>query len=156
VALFQGNPSIIWVGTGESANRNSSGWGDGLYLSNDGGLSFSKLGLSNTHHIADIALHPTNPDIAYVAAVGHLWGYSGDRGLFFTNDRGKSWKKLDQGLPVDSLTGCTEVVMDPSNPNILYAGFYHRLRRPYVFKSGGGNVLEKTNKWPSNGGDWSN
>jgi photosystem II stability/assembly factor-like uncharacterized protein len=139
VALFQGNPSIIWVGTGESANRNSSGWGDGLYLSNDGGLSFSKLGLSNTHHIADIALHPTNPDIAYVAAVGHLWGYSGDRGLFFTDDRGKSWKKLDQGLPVDSLTGCTEVVMDPSNPNILYAGFYHRLRRPYIFKSGGGN-----------------
>ena len=64
VALFQGNTSIIWVGTGESANRNSSGWGDGLYLSNDGGLSFSKLGLSNTHHIADIALHPTNPDIA--------------------------------------------------------------------------------------------
>jgi len=147
VALFQANPSIIWIGTGESANRNSSGWGDGIYLSQDGGLSFTHLGLSTTHHLADIALHPTNPDIAYVAAVGHLWGYSGDRGLFMTRDRGKSWQKLQGGLPDDTITGCTEIVMDPSNPEVLYAGFYHRLRRPYTFVSGGGRggIYKSTN-----------
>ena len=76
VALHQAQPEIIWVGTGESANRNSSGWGDGLYKSTDGGQSFVRVGFENSHHVADIALHPTDPNIAYVAIVGHLWGYS--------------------------------------------------------------------------------
>ena len=137
VALFDKNPDIIWVGTGEAANRNSSGWGDGIYRSTDGGKTFTHLGLQTTHHIAEIALHPTNPDIAYVAAVGHLWGYSGLRGLYKTEDGGKSWNRLRNGLPDDDKTGCTEIIMHPRNSNILFAGFYHRLRSPYYYQSGG-------------------
>ncbi len=139
VAMFQSNPDIIWVGTGESANRNSSGWGDGIYKSMDGGYTFQNMGLEDAHHIAEIALHPTNPDIAYVAAVGHLWGYSGIRGLYKTTDGGESWDKLTSGLPNDNKTGCTEIVIHPDNPDILFAGFYHRLRQPASFISGGEN-----------------
>ena len=76
VAFFQGNSDIIWVGTGEANNRNSSGWGDGIYKSIDGGKVFKNMGLKETHQIARLATHPTDPDIVYVAAVGHLWGYS--------------------------------------------------------------------------------
>jgi photosystem II stability/assembly factor-like uncharacterized protein len=100
VAFFQGNPDIIWVGTGEAHNRNSSGWGDGIYKSTDGGKNFQNMGLKETHQIARIATHPTDPDIVYVAAVGHLWGYSGTRGLFKTTDGGETWKKLTNGLPI--------------------------------------------------------
>jgi photosystem II stability/assembly factor-like uncharacterized protein len=139
VAMFQPDPSIIWVGTGESANRNSSGWGDGLYKSEDGGKTFKRVGLEDTRQIAAIALHPTNPDIAYVAAVGSLWGYSGSRGLYMTTDGGASWEKMTSGLPDDGKTGCTEIVMHPDNPDILFAGFYHRLRQPASFYSGGPN-----------------
>ncbi len=139
VAMFQPDPNIIWVGTGEAANRNSSGWGDGLYKSMDGGKTFEKVGLGDTRHIAEIALHPSNPDIAYVAAIGGLWGYSGSRGLFMTNDGGKTWEKLTNGLPDDGKTGCTEIIMHPENPDVLFAGFYHRLRQPASFYSGGSN-----------------
>ena len=140
VAMHQANPDVIWVGTGEAANRNSSGWGDGIYRSVDGGgKSFVHLGLEATHHIAEIALHPSDPDIAYVAAVGHLWGYSGTRGLYKTTDGGKTWEKLTAGLPADDKTGCTEVIMHPDNPEILFAGFYQRLREPHWYTSGGPN-----------------
>lgn len=139
VAMFQPNPEIIWVGTGEAANRNSSAWGDGIYKSVDGGKTFENMGLESTHQIAEIALHPSNPDIAYVAAVGHLWGFTGDRGLFMTEDGGKSWLKLTKGLPTDEKTGCTEIIMHPNNPDILFAGFYERLRQPASFYSGGEN-----------------
>ncbi len=146
VAMFAPDPDIIWVGTGESANRNSSGWGNGLFRSTDGGKTFQYAGLANTHHIAEIALHPTDPEIAYVAAVGHLWGYSGERGLFMTSDGGATWTKLTNGLPDDGLTGCTEVIMHPEDPNTLFAGFYHRLRRPFHYQSGGeaGGMFKST------------
>ena len=137
VALHQAQPEVIWVGTGESANRNSSGWGDGLYKSTDGGQSFLRVGFENSHHIADIALHPTDPNTAYVAVVGHLWGYGGERGLYKTTDGGENWKKLTNNLPEDGKTGCTEIVMHPENPDILFAGFYHRLRQPFYYTSGG-------------------
>ncbi|MFD2099332.1 WD40/YVTN/BNR-like repeat-containing protein [Flagellimonas iocasae] len=139
VAFFQPNPDIIWVGTGESANRNSSAYGDGIYKSTDGGKTFQNMGLETTHQIAEIATHPTNPDIAYVAAVGHLWGYSGERGLFKTTDGGKTWEKLTNGLPTAVSSGCTEIIMHPENPDVLFAGFYERLRQPASFKSGGPN-----------------
>ena len=138
-AFFQPNPDIIWVGTGEAANRNSSAWGDGIYKSIDGGKTFLNMGLESTHQIAEIATHPTDPDIVYVAAVGHLWGYSGDRGLYKTTDGGESWEKLTNGLPNVPSSGCTEIIMHPQNPNILFAGFYERLRQPASFKSGGPN-----------------
>ena len=139
VAFFQKNPEIIWVGTGEANNRNSSGWGDGIYLSINGGKTFQNMGLDETHQIARIATHPTNPDIVYVAAIGHLWGYSGTRGLFKTTDRGKTWEKLTNGLPDDGKTGCTEIKMHPTNSDILYCSMYHRLRKPWTFHSGGPN-----------------
>ena len=139
VAFFQGNPDIIWVGTGEAHNRNSSGWGDGIYKSTDGGRTFQNMGLEETHQIARIATHPTDPDIVYVAAVGHLWGYSGTRGLFKTTDGGETWEKLSNGLPVDEKTGCTEIKMHPSDPDVLFCAMYHRLRQPWHFHSGGPN-----------------
>ena len=147
VELFQANPDIIWVGTGEAANRNSSGWGDGIYKSTDGGKTFQNMGLKETHQIAEIATHPTDPNIVYVAAIGHLWGYSGERGLYKTTDGGKSWTKLTNGLPDDGKTGCTEIIMHPKKPNTLFAGFYHRLRKPYHFHSGGdnGGIFKSTN-----------
>ncbi len=146
VAFFQKNPDIIWVGTGEANNRNSSGWGDGIYKSTDGGRTFQNMGLKDTHQIARIATHPTDPDIVYVAAIGHLWGYSGSRGLFKTTDGGSTWTKLTHGLPHDNKTGCTEIQMHPTDPHILYCAMYHRLRQPWHFHSGSqaGGIYKST------------
>ena len=142
----QNNLNTIWVGTGESANRNSSAWGDGIYKSVDGGKSFKNMGLKSTHQIAEIEIHPNNPDIVYAAAVGHLWGYSGERGLFRTEDGGLSWDRVLSGLPNDGKTGCTEIIFHPENPDIMFAGFYHRLRQPASFISGGeqGGLFKST------------
>lgn len=139
VALFPKNPDIIWVGTGEANVRNSVGWGDGVYKSTDGGKTFTRVGLENSHHIARIVTHPEDPDIVYVAAQGHLWGYTGQRGLYKTMDGGESWQKLENGLPDDGKTGCTDIKMDPENPAILYTAFWQRLRQPHRFDSGGPN-----------------
>ncbi|MCI0435119.1 MAG: hypothetical protein L0271_15980 [Gemmatimonadetes bacterium] len=139
IDVFQPNPDIIWVGTGESCTRNSIGWGDGVYKSTDGGRTFTNMGLADTHHISEVVVHPTNPDIVYVAAQGHLWGHTGERGIFRTNDGGRSWTKLTNGLPDDMRTGASDLVMDPLNPSVLYAGFWERLRFPYRFLSGGSN-----------------
>ena len=137
VALFQKNPEIIWVGTGEANVRNSVGWGDGIYKSIDGGLTFVHMGLKESHHIAKIVAHPTDPDIVFVAAQGHLWGNTGQRGLYKTTDGGKSWDKLTSGLPDDGKTGCTEIAIDPQNPDVIYAALWERLRQPHRFDSGG-------------------
>ncbi len=139
IALFQPDPDIIWVGTGEANNRNSVSWGNGVYRSTDGGMTFDHLGLAATQQIARIVTHPSNPDYALVCAIGALWGYSGERGLFQTSDAGATWTKLETGLPADGKTGCTDLVMHPANPDILYAAYYHRLRQPWTFHSGGPN-----------------
>jgi photosystem II stability/assembly factor-like uncharacterized protein len=139
IAVFQPNPDIVWVGTGEANNRNSVAWGDGVFRSTNGGETFEHLGLEDTHQIARVVTHPTDPDIAYVAAIGHLWGRSGDRGLFKTTDGGGSWAKLAGGLPDDGRTGATDLVMDPTNPDVLYVAFYERIRMPWRFLSGGPN-----------------
>ncbi len=139
VAFFQPNPDIIWVGTGEATNRNSVGWGDGIYKSTDGGKTFRNVGLRETHQISEILPHPTDPDVVYVAAIGHLWGYSGDRGLFKTTDGGENWTKLTDGLPDDGRTGATVVTMHPDDPDVLYVGMYERMRSAYHMQSGGPN-----------------
>jgi photosystem II stability/assembly factor-like uncharacterized protein len=150
IGIYQKDPNIIWVGTGEGCVRNSAEWGDGVYKSTDAGKTFVSVGLSETHHIARIITHPTNPDIVYVAAQGHLWGYNPERGVFKTVDGGKTWKKLANGLPNDNKTGAGDLIMDPANPNILYANMWERIRKPYVFESGGANSgLYKS----TNGGD---
>jgi hypothetical protein len=147
VAIFQPNPEIVWVGSGEDCVRNSVAWGDGMYKSTDGGRTFTNVGLRDSHHISKVITHPTNPDIVYVAAQGHLWGYNAERGLYKTTDGGKTWRKLTNGLPNDDRTGASDIQMDPSNPNILYAGLWERIRRPYIFESGGpnGGLYKSTN-----------
>ena len=100
IAIFQADPEIIWVGTGEANNRNSVSWGNGVYRSTDGGAHFEHLGLDDTHQIARVVTHPSDPDVAYVAAIGHLWGHTGDRGLFKTTDGGATWTKLGTDLPI--------------------------------------------------------
>jgi len=94
LAIFQPTPDIIWVGTGEANNRNSVSWGGGIYKSTDGGDSFELMGLEETHQIARVVTHPSDPDAVWVAAIGHLWGDSGERGLFKTTDGGSTWQKL--------------------------------------------------------------
>jgi photosystem II stability/assembly factor-like uncharacterized protein len=125
VAVAPSNPEIVWAGTGESNARNSVSWGDGVYKSTDGGKTWQNMGLGETHHIGRIAIHPTNPDIVYVAALGHLWGPNKERGIFKTIDGGKTWQ---QSLFLDEETGCIDVAMDPAEPDILYAAGY-RVRR---------------------------
>lgn len=146
LALFQPNPEIVWVGTGEGCVRNSVGWGDGIYKSTDGGKTFTNVGLKESHHVSRVVTHPSNPDIVYVAAQGHLWGHGGDQGIFRTSDGGKTWRKLAGGLPSDGRTGASDLVMDPRDPNVLYAALWERLREPHRFTSGGpnGGVFKST------------
>lgn len=142
IALNQEYPNIIWVGTGERANRQSNSWGDGVYVSHDEGKTWKNIGLKDSHHIGRIALHPTDTAVAYVAAMGHLWGPNEERGLYKTSDGGKSWEQL---IYVDENTGVVDVAMDPSDPNILYAATYQRRRKPYGFHGGGpGSGLHKS------------
>jgi photosystem II stability/assembly factor-like uncharacterized protein len=139
VAFFQKDPNIIWVGTGEECVRNSVAWGDGVYKSIDGGKSFKRMGLETTQTIARVLTHPTDPNVVFVAASGHPWGYTGDRGLFKTTDGGATWTKLAGGLPNDGKTGAIDLVMHPADPNTLYAAFWQRVRQPWRFDSGGPN-----------------
>jgi photosystem II stability/assembly factor-like uncharacterized protein len=133
IALEPNNPEVIWVGTGESNVRNSVGFGDGVYKSNDGGKTWKHLGLKETNTISRIVIHPTNPDIAYVAAVGHPFGANEERGVFMTTDGGKTWAKT---LYIDANHSACDLEIDPSNPNILYAGMWYFERKPWTFKSG--------------------
>ena len=134
VAISPSNPDIVYVGTGEQSSRNSVAWGDGVYRSTDGGKTFTKLGLTETRHIGRIVVDPRNPDVAYVAALGRLWGRSEERGVYKTTDGGKTWAHV---LAIDEKSGAVDLDMDPSNPDTLYCSMWDRLRKPYVFASGG-------------------
>ncbi|MDH3271659.1 MAG: hypothetical protein OEN56_10020 [Gemmatimonadota bacterium] len=134
VTVAPSNPNVVWVGTGEPQNRQSSPWGNGVYRSTDAGRSWRHLGLENTHHISRIQVHPTDPDVAYVAAVGHLWGPNQERGVYKTGDGGRSWEQV---LFVDQVTGAIDLVMDPNDPQTLFAGMYQRMRKPWGFNGGG-------------------
>ena len=132
----------MWVGTGENNNRQSSSWGNGVYKSTDGGRTWQSMGLADTRHIGRIVIDPTNTDVVYVAATGHLWGANKERGVFKTTDGGRTWTHV---LFVDENTGATELVMDPSNPRVLYAGMYQRQRTVFGFNGGGpGSGIYKT------------
>ena len=140
VTVAPSNPNVVWVGTGEPNNRQSSPWGNGVYRSTDAGRTWAHLGLENTHHIARIQVHPRDPDVAYVAAVGHLWGPNSERGVYRTTDGGDTWERV---LFVDDDTGATELVMDPGDPRTLFAATYQRRRRAWGF-SGGDTWTELT------------
>ena len=134
IAVAPSNPDIIWVGTGEANNQRSSSWGDGVYKSENGGKTWTNMGLKKSEHIGRVIVHPTNPEIVFVAAAGPLWGAGGDRGLFRTTDGGRTWKNVKS---IDTHTGFTDVIFDPSNPNVIYAASFQRERRPYTYVGGG-------------------
>lgn len=129
----RGKGKIVWVGTGEGNGRNSSSWGQGVYLSTDGGAKFRYVGLKESHDIPELAVDPRDPDTVYVAAMGRLWGPNPERGLYRTADRGKTWQAI---LQINDATGCCDVVIDPNKPDTVYAAMYTRMRTPWSFRSG--------------------
>ena len=134
VAVAPSNSDIVWVGTGEANNMRSSSWGTGVYKSNDGGKTWSGAMLPKSQHIGRIVVDPRDPNVVYVAAMGPLWSAGGERGLFKTTDGGKTWTNTKQ---ISANTGFTELVMDPSNPDVLYAASLERERREYGFLPAG-------------------
>jgi photosystem II stability/assembly factor-like uncharacterized protein len=134
IAIAPSDPNVVYVGTGEPNNRQSSSIGGGVWGTRDGGKTWTDLGLGDTQSIGRIAVDPTNPNIVFVAAVGHLFGPNPDRGLYKSIDGGKAWKKVKF---IDNDTGFNDVQIDPSNPKILYASSYQR-RRTWWGTNGGG------------------
>jgi photosystem II stability/assembly factor-like uncharacterized protein len=128
------NHLVVWVGTGENNSQRSVGYGDGLYKSIDGGASFGRVGLEASEHIAKIVIDPRDSQVVYVAAQGPLWKSGGDRGLYKSIDGGKSWKAV---LTVSANTGVTDIVVDPRNPDLLYAAAYQRRRHVWTLIDGG-------------------
>jgi photosystem II stability/assembly factor-like uncharacterized protein len=142
LAIFERDPKIIWAGTGEQNNRQSSSWGGGVYRSVDAGETWTSLGLHDTRAIGRVVLDPADPNIAFVAAVGNLWTGNAERGVFKTTDAGRTWTKV---LYVDPFTGATDLVMDPFDPRVLYAATYQRLRKAFGFNGGGpGSAIYKS------------
>jgi photosystem II stability/assembly factor-like uncharacterized protein len=135
VAVAPSNPDVVWVGTGEANARNSVSWGDGVYKSNDGGKTWKNMGLRDSAHVGRIVVHPRNPDVVYVAALGHLWGPNKERGLYKTSDGGRTWQPL-KFLGDDA--GFVDLVLDQGDPETLFAAGYHVRRGPFA----GGNPAD--------------
>ncbi|MCL6566691.1 MAG: hypothetical protein K6U09_09755 [Acidobacteriia bacterium] len=137
IAVAPSDSRIVWVGTGEANDRNSSSWGNGVYRSTDGGETWQHVGLKNSKTIARILVHPADPNTVWVAAMGDLWNWNEERGCYKTTDGGKTWRKvLAAAPPYDTRVGCGDLALDPSNPNILYAALYARRRTPWSFLYG--------------------
>ena len=147
ITVAPSDPNVIYVGTGESQLREDLTYGTGVYRSTDAGETWQNLGLAETHQITSIRVHPANPDIAYVAAIGHAFGPNPERGVFRTIDGGKSWKKV---LFLNDSTGATDLSLDPTNPRILFASMWKFQRSPWGMEAGGG----RSGLWKStDGGD---
>jgi photosystem II stability/assembly factor-like uncharacterized protein len=145
IAVAPSNPSVVWVGTGEANCSRSTYYGDGMYKSTDAGKTWRNMGLRESHHIGRIIIHPTNPDVVYVAALGHLYTDNPDRGLYMTRDGGRTWVKSLDVKVGDRAIGAVDVVMDPKNPDILYAATYDKLRKDWNYQLGGpGTGIYKT------------
>lgn len=142
VTMDPNNRHVIWVGTGENNNQRSVAYGDGVYKSTDGGGSWKNMGLKESEHIGKILVDPRNSDVVYVAAIGPLWSKGGDRGLYKTTDGGENWEKI---LEIDEHTGINDLVMDPRNPDVIYAAAHQRRRHVFTYIGGGpGSGLYKT------------
>ncbi len=164
VVLDPNNPSTVWVGTGENNNQRSVAYGDGVYRSSDGGKSWSNMGLKNSEHIAKIIVDPRNSDVVFVAAQGPLWKEGGDRGVYKTTDGGKTWAMVLNGADgkalIDEHTGVTDLIMDPRNPDVLFAAAHQRRRHVFTYVGGGpGSTIYKSTdggktwaKSPASGG----
>lgn len=134
ITIDPNNTNVVWVGTGENNNQRSVAYGDGVYKSEDGGQSWSNVGLKNSEHISKIIIDPRNSDIVYVAAYGPLWSAGGDRGVYKTTDGGKTWKQIHF---ISENSGSCDLVMDPTNPDILYEAVHQRRRHVYTYIGGG-------------------
>ncbi len=134
VTLSHSNPDIVWVGTGDAFTSRSSYAGDGVYKSTDAGKTWTHMGLDDTQHIARIVIDPNDPDVVYVAAMGHLYSTNEQRGVFKTTDGGKTWSKV---LYVNEKIGVIDLVMDPTDPGVLYAATYDKQRLPWQMINGG-------------------
>lgn len=152
IAVAPSDPKTMYVGTGEANDRNTVSWGAGVYTSSDAGATWNRAGLEKTRAIARIVVHPTEPKTAWVCSPGDVW-QPGERGIYKTMDGGKSWKKVYSApAPFETRAGCGDLAIDPSDPNVLYATLYARLRRPWVFTYGAtasdgkdiGGVLKST------------
>jgi len=142
MAISLSNPDVIYAGSGEQQNRQSTSWGNGIYKSVNQGETWRSIGLEKTYHIARVIIHPENPNIVFVAALGNLWNSSKERGVYQTTNGGKNWKKV---LYIDDMTGVVDMAMDKNNPNILYAATYQRMRKAWGFNGGGpGSGIYKT------------
>src|SRR5262250_961619 len=142
IAIAPSDPNVVWVGTGEANNRQSSSFGDGIYKSTNGGQTFSKMGLEDSQTIARIVIDPKDPNIVYVAVLGHLFGPNKERGVYKTADGGKTWNNVKF---IDEDTGFTDLVIDPSDSKTLYAASYQRRRTSWGFNGGGpGSGIWKT------------
>ena len=149
IAISKSDPKVLYAGTGEQQNRQSTSWGNGVYKSTDQGESWTSVGLENTYHIGKVIIHPKNPNIVYVAALGNLWNESKDRGVYKTTNGGRSWKKV---LYINNRTGVVTLEIDKNDPNILYAAAYQRMRKVWGFNGGGpGSAIYKTT---NGGGKW--
>jgi len=145
IAVAPSDPNILWVGTGEANNSRSTYWGDGVYKCTDAGKTWKNMGLKESHHIGRIVIHPQNSDIVYVAALGHLYSENPERGLYKTTDGGINWTKVLDVIESGRNIGVVDVIMDPSNPDVLYAATYDRLRKPWTYMIGGpGSGIYKT------------
>ena len=134
VAVSEWDPNVVYVGLGEKTVRGNVSPGDGMWKSTDAGDTWSRIGLRDSQHISRIRIHPKNPDLAYAAVMGHLFGPNEERGVYRTRDGGNSWEQI---LFVNDDAGAVDLVMDPSNPRILYASFWRIRRTPYSLESGG-------------------
>ncbi len=142
VAIQQNNPNVVWVGTGEANNRQTSSWGEGLYKSVDGGKTFTHVGLRDSKHIGRIAIDPRNPEIVFVAAGGPLFGPGGDRGVYKTTDGGKTWRNVLKG---DQDTGANDLRMSFTDPEVMFAAMYQRRRTACCVNGGGpGSAIYKS------------
>ncbi len=142
VTLAPTNPDVVWVGSGENNSQRSVAYGDGVYKSLDGGQSWQNMGLKRSLHIGRIIVHPANENIVYVAAMGPLWGPGGDRGVYRTSDGGETWQRV---LALDENTGVVDLVMDPTDPDVIYAASYQRRRHLWTLIDGGpGSGIHKT------------
>jgi photosystem II stability/assembly factor-like uncharacterized protein len=142
VELDPNNPDVVWVGTGENVSGRHVGYGDGVYRSRDGGVSWDNLGLSGSEHIGRISIDPRDSEVVLVAAEGPLWSSGGDRGIFRTTDGGTTWTPV---LTVDENTGATDIERDPSDPDVLYAATYQRRRKVWALLAGGpGSGIHKS------------
>lgn len=134
VKIAPSNANVVWVGSGENNNQRSVAYGDGVYKSTDGGKSFTNMGLKTSEHIGNIIIHPTNENIVWVAAYGPVWSEGGERGIYKTIDGGKTWERV---LFISNDTGFSEIVLDPKNPEVLYAAAHQRRRHEWTYVGGG-------------------